>query len=35
MLAQVKDQAIHERIRKIFKVSVADQNLIHGSAEQF
>lgn len=26
MLAQVKDQAIHEGIRKIFKVSVAESN---------
>lgn len=32
MLAQVKDQAIHERIRKIFKVSVAESNTRVGGA---
>lgn len=32
MLAQVKAQAIHERIRKIFKVSVAESNTRVGGA---
>ena len=33
MLAQVKDHAIHERIRKIFKVSVAESNTRVGGAK--